>query len=578
MCGIFGVLSKEIDLDKCKQSLLTMEYRGPDGDGLYYDESVLLGHLRLSILDLSTHGSQPMQSADSHIIITVNGEIYNHAELRNELEKEYTFNSESDSEVILHGYLKWGAKRLAKKIDGMYAIVIYDKNLGKIFSFRDRVGIKPLYIYKNNLEVSWSSELKAIVNYYDESSLTIDNTASYDFLTYGYIPTPKTYYTEIQKVKPAHIYEIDIETSSISTYRYWELETGEKSRILSLEDEIKNAISKSISEQMVSDVPVGFFLSGGVDSSIVCFEASKYNKDIKTFTIGFDIESKDESKYAEIISSLICSDHTLKRLGEKDYDSIKNKLVTWFDEPFADTSAYPTYYVSKLASEKCKVVLTGDGADELFGGYSWYMDFLKYSKFPKVPKLLSVTTKIKKCNKYFKKIFGGFERYFILEGFPLYTRLMGGLNEYEKKEYKAKYNIPTDYDDYWFYRQFLDLNLNVCKKDLQYLDFHTFLPESVLTKVDRTSMDVSIEARVPFLSKKLIELAFSLKDDDIYYDGKLKGLLKNAYRNDIPNDILYRKKSGFSIPAKDWKLSFLDEKSKFENLLLEFKNIKKHEN
>ncbi|MFP4486350.1 MAG: asparagine synthase (glutamine-hydrolyzing) [Campylobacterales bacterium] len=555
MCGIFGYTSfkEKINVETCKKARDELIHRGPDGAGEYYDEKVYLGHRRLSILDLTHHGAQPMQSND--VAIAVNGEIYNFKELKATLEKNHKFNSNSDSEVVLHGYLEWGINGLLDRLEGMYAFCVYDKRKGLLHIARDRVGIKPLYYYIDNDKFIFASELKAIKKIIP--NLEHNKEAIYDFLTYLYIPSPKTLYNSCFKLQPANCLTLNIVSKKTSLYKYWNLPLttnnislkGAKSQLLEL-------LQESIQEQLISDVPVGFFLSGGIDSSSVVAIASKTTKHIHTYSIGFDIEEFSETKFAKIVADLVKSNHEEKILTFKKTKSLTNDYTRWYDEPHADTSAFPTYLVSDFAKSSSTVVLTGDGGDELFGGYSIYKKFEKKMR-RQLKKLFSLRPIFEKIDmRWSEKVIENF----LLDDLELYSRLNGGMSLKQKHTYKKALDIPDDYDDFWYYRQFYKKELEP-KTRLQYMEFHTSLHEDILTKVDRTSMAVSLETRVPLLSTKLVEFAFSLPSDIRYHNDELKGILKYSLKNLLPQEILYRKKKGFGIPLEAWGFKTKEHKT-----------------
>lgn len=570
MCGIFGFTNfKKDDLETARKALHTMEHRGPDQWNDYFDEDIYIGHQRLSILDLSENGKQPMLSPDRKVIITVNGEIYNFLELKKELEYKYKFNSTSDSEVLLYGYIEWGIDKLLEKIDGMYAFSIYDKQKDTLYLARDRVGIKPLYYSNLNGQISWASELKAIQKLYeDKNCLEYDYTAFYDFLTYLYIPTPKSMYKNVYKLEPAHYLKVNTKNNQFEKVKYWQLEIKRcNDDIETAKNKVMELLKKSINEQMIADVPVGFFLSGGLDSSTVVGVASQEHTNINTFAIGFNNKKKDERKFADIVSKHFSTQHKDIVLSDSDLSSIFDCIVEWYDEPNALSSSYPNYYVSKLTRKTCKVALTGDGGDEVFGGYNWYKDFVNIKNKYKIKNnFLRKSVQILKMRfSPFKNKAKKLEKKYFLNDLELYTRLMSGMLSDEKSYYKKKWNIPSEYDDYWYYRRFYKKELDLYTR-LQYLDFHTFLPDACLAKVDRTSMKVSLECRVPLLSKELIEYLFSLNENVRIYNNELKGLMKVTIKNILPDSIIYRDKKGFSAPLKNisrssfFKKEFLQEK------------------
>ncbi|HML34174.1 asparagine synthase (glutamine-hydrolyzing) [Sporomusa sphaeroides] len=572
MCGIWGVLARNsYDISIAKQALNLLYHRGPDQYGEWYDSKVYLGHRRLSILDTSENGKQPMMAND--VVITVNGEIYNFRTLKKELIKNNFFKSDSDSEVVLHGYHEWGIDELVKRIDGMYAICIYDLRKQKIYLIRDRVGIKPLYFGDNGNQVVWSSELQSIVEYYGEDQLSIDYTAIYDYLTYLYIPAPKTMYKNIYKLKPAHYVEIDLNSLKYESYQYWKLETKEiKIEVNEAAYQLYKLIDKSVDEQLMSDVPIGFFLSGGLDSSVVVATASNKIKHLVANTIGFNDKEHDEIQYAKIVADKFQADHNVEVLNSINVSDNIHKMKEWYIEPFADTSAFPSYLVSEYTRKSCTVALTGDGGDEVFGGYNWYKKFEKIKKIQTLPFPLSLNSIKNLKRKYtsFHKYLNKLEYFSLTDDLELYARLMGGLIKHEKQDYKKSWGIDDFYDDYWYFRQHYKTDIGGLKR-LQYLDFHTYLPDDILTKVDRVSMRVSLEARVPLLSKEIIEYMFSLPNEIIYHNGELKGLLKYAYKDILPQKIINRDKRGFSIPYTKWKrdLSTTQYATKQEMILRE---------
>jgi len=573
MCGIFGSANKSgFGVKRNRDSLETLKHRGPDQQGEFFDDMVYMGHQRLSILDLSENGKQPMIS--NEVIITVNGEIYNFQELKKELGVKYNFKSTSDSEVILHGYSEWGINGLIERIDGMYSFVIYDKKKNLIYLVRDRYGIKPLYYSFKKDSFTWASELKAIKKYY-QNTLSVDTTAIYDFLTYLYIPCQKTFYKNVFKLEPASCLTFDLNKFKIVINKYWELPTETIDIDIDIASEkVRELITSSVKTQMISDVPIGFFLSGGIDSSIVVASASTFSKQLHTYSIGFDISAHNETQYSRQIAELFKTNHSEKILDIESANQLIGLMKNWYDEPFADTSAIPTFLVSEFAKQDSTVVLTGDGGDELFGGYDWYERYIKYVKRHLVypDSFKNLCTGIKNRHRY--SIIGRIANqleYRMLENFELYSKLLGGLLPNEKLKFKTAWNIPDDYDDFWYFKNFYKPELSL-KKRFQYLDFHTYLPDDIFTKVDRVSMSVALECRVPFMNRELVEFAFSLPEDIIYYNNQKKGLLKYAYKDILPQNILQRAKRGFNIPVSEWNNQFLmNSKSQQERILSLFK-------
>ena len=569
MCGLFGVARwgahpRQIDpeiRERCRNALHTLTHRGPDAWGEWCDERAYIGHRRLSIIDTSSHGVQPMVHKQSGHVLAFNGEIYNFLDLRSELILDYEFESATDSEVLLHGFDKWGIRGLLDRIEGMFAFAILDPARRKLYLARDRAGIKPLYVGFGQCEVSFASELKALVEYSDADTLTVDPSALYDFLTYGYVPTPKSLYRDVEKLAPAHYLEFNLDSGRRQDVAYWSLDNsiGKQSGV-SLIGELRSRLHESVRQQMVADVPLGFFLSGGIDSSAVTAAAALHGGQQKTFSIGFDSAGHDESAFAQIVADRYHTDHHRRVLSEEEAADLARTVIRNYDEPFADSSAIPTYFVSKLAAESVKVALTGDGGDEVFGGYNWYRRFTRaQSRAMRLPSFLQpLTGALRKRNAgrsgmrpLSSRIAERLEYDHLLKGFDLYARLMGGLIAREKVEYRNHWEIPDDYDDYWQYRAFYREDLSPYTR-LQYLDFHTYLPDDILTKVDRASMMVSLETRVPLLSTDLVEFGFGVSEQARYQDGRLKGLFIASQHEDLPEAILNRSKKGFSVPSKAW--------------------------
>lgn len=557
MCGLFGVAVlgqntgfSEDDLDRARVSRDRLSHRGPDQSGEEIYASVYMGHRRLSILDLSETGRQPMVSAQGSNAITVNGEIYNFKALRKELEAcGYHFSSQSDSEVVLHGYAQWGAEGLAERIDGMYAIVIHDRKNDTLHFIRDRAGVKPLFYYYDGRTFAWASEAKALVHWLGNNA-RINPEALYDFLTYLYIPAPKSAWQNIFKLQPAHILTVDIAKCSIKSHRYWDLPSSQRSGSdEALAEELIALVEGSVREQLVSDVPVGFFLSGGVDSTALLYHGAKLHPGIEAFSIGFDDIRHDETSFAKIAAEHFHTPHQIKTLYAEEADDIFNRTIGWYDEPFADIGAVPTLRLCEFAKNFVTVAIGGDGGDELFGGYTRYQTFQKIeslrSKIPGwgTPHGFSFPGN----NALLRKI----ALTSISDPVELYARLCGGLSRKQKQPYRHAFKISKDYDDLWAFRQFWRNDLPAMRK-LQALDFSTYLPDNIFTKIDRLSMSVSLEARVPFLSRALIEFAFSVPESFTLKDGQLKGGMKSAYRQYLPAVILDRSKRGFSMPVESW--------------------------
>lgn len=546
MCGILGGTEPFFDYEKGIDSL---NHRGPDGKRVVKYPNLTMAFARLSIIDLSESAMQPMTAEGGKIHIVFNGEIYGYQTLRNRLLKKYNFKTSSDTEVILALYSLYGDKFI-DMIDGMFSIAIYDEYQNKLKLYRDRAGIKPLYYFMNGNWFVFASELKAIENTLNKKYLEVDNSAIYDYLSYGYIPEPKSMYKNVKKLRPANMLIYDLSHNKIEKIeRYWKLRVNTSVDRKRSKDDIgeqfKGLIQQSVNDQMIADVPVGTFFSGGIDSSIVTYECMQYNKEIQTFSMGFEEKNYSEIKYVNILAEQLEMNSNIEILSKDCIKGLYKKYKNWYDEPYADTSAFPTYLVSKNAVGNVTVVLTGDGGDELFGGYERYADFSKYNE--------NITS------KRFKKIGDLLVKHQIIDKaawhdefeseFEYYSRLMGCESDLFRVKNKSMFGLPKDYDEYWAFRQYYKKDLPKYTR-VRYLDFKTYLPGDILTKVDRASMAVSLEARVPFLSRNMIEFAFSLSQEECNTNGGLKQMLKDAYTNILPNQILYRRKKGFSIPPR----------------------------
>lgn len=542
MCGILGGNNPDWDYQR---GIEAMKHRGPDDMRISHMDDFHLAFARLAIMDLSANGMQPMFSDDGNVGLVYNGEIYGFQKLRRRLEDlGCSFRSTSDTEVILNAYLQWG-ERFITQIDGMYGMAVYDKRDGTVKLFRDRIGIKPLYYFYDGYHFAFSSELKGIEKLCSNISFRTDDTAVYDYLNYLYIPDPKTLYHNVYKLRAGHRLVFDIKKRKIvKDNAYWKLEINDRcGRQRKTEDiicELKELIAESVREQMVADVPVGTFLSGGIDSSIITYESSRINKNVETFSIGFTDSNCNETKYAVKVADKLGVPANVRIFNHGIYKKIYNQMKVWYDEPFADTSAFPTYLVSGEARDKVTVALTGDGGDELFGGYPRYELFLNKEKRGTDNLLVSFLYRnlrpgYASDSKWLDNMLFLSYRY----AFPLCKT---------DREIRKALNIPGDYDRAWLIRKYYIKDLPP-RTRTQFIDLKTYLPGDILTKVDRTSMAVSLETRVPFLNKKIVAFAFSLSEEDRYLNGELKGLLKRAYLEELGKEVMHRRKMGFSIPS-----------------------------
>lgn len=551
MCGFVGGTDPAWDY---AAALASIVHRGPDDGQLKLDGPVRVGFRRLAIIDLDDEANQPMVADDGKSWLVFNGEIYGFRELRSTLEKRgRVFRTSSDTEVVLHAYFEWGDD-FVEQIDGMFAIVLWDDRLQRLKLFRDRPGIKPLYYFHDGKRFAFASELKALEHALAANDLQVDHSALYDFLGYRYVPAPKTLYHNCFKLRPAHRLTYDPATGKIDgPHRFWSIPVPERPRQLSADEaaeELRSLIDNSVRNQMIADVPLGFFLSGGIDSSVVVASASRMGADVSTFSIGFDSSAVSETPFAREVAELFGTQHHERILLPSAAENLLPRLKTWFDEPFADNSAMPTFLVSQVARENVTVALTGDGGDEVFGGYRTYPRFARYDRLPSWPPSMDRLTYA--LRKPFGRRSTVTRLTMLLElamsqGPRLWGKIMGGLPEAAKRHYRDSFGIPADYDDWWHFREYWRDDLPF-RTRLQLVDFHTFMPGLVLTKVDRTSMAVSLEARVPLLDRRIIEFSFSLPEDLRYHNDQPKGLLRHAYRGILPDHILDRRKKGFGIP------------------------------
>ncbi len=514
MCGILGGNNPDWNY---AEAIDCIRHRGPDGKRAEHYAGMSFAFCRLAIQDLSENAMQPMNSPDHKVHIVYNGEIYGYKSLKEELAKKYLFRTSSDTEVILNAYLEYG-EEFVDRIDGIFAMAIYDERIQKVYLYRDRIGVKPLYYYYDGTGFAFASELKALRKLMDDVPWTIDRLAVYDYLFYQYVPEPKSMYEKVYKLRPATKLVFDVQENRITGEdKYWTIKVnasaGRRRKKEDITEELRALIRQTVQEQLIADVPVGTFLSGGVDSSIITYETSRLKPEVNAFSIGFKEAQYDESKRAAAFCRKKQIALVQQSLHNKDIGEIRNRLPEWYDEPFGDTSAYPTYLVSKLARTKCTVVLTGDGGDELFGGYDRYR---------------TVDVRGGKLNS---------------EDICMQYAYAASTVE----DFRIRWGIPAGYNPYWHYEQYYEEELPVITR-MRYLDLMTYLPEDILTKVDRVSMAVSLEARVPFLARRIVEFAFSLSQEECLSGNELKGCLKDAYRGIVPDEVLYGIKMGFGVP------------------------------
>lgn len=559
MCGICGfVTQRDININSLKAMNDTMYHRGPDDHGEeIYDMSegykVGLAQRRLSILDLSPSGHQPMHSNNKRVSIVFNGEIYNFQELREQL-MDYTFHSACDTEVILASYLKWGIDCI-EKLNGMFALCIYDRETQEIFLARDRIGKKPLYYWYENKELVFASELKAIMACPDfEKNIRTDIIARY--LGVQYIPEPDTVFHNVYKLAPGAILRFN--NGDINVRKYWDVKDVYKKfaanqikNYADAKEELKNTLKQAVSERMVADVPVGTFLSGGYDSSLISALAVECSSTpVKTYCIGFEDKSYNEAIYAKAIAEHLGTSHTELYMSEKDMLEMVDSIPEYYDEPFADSSQIPSMLVSKLAKQHVTVVLSGDGGDEFFCGYNVYD---KVYQSEKLDLLGGVVYNV--CN------LPGINKLGLMNKMPSKVRIIAGNRNPETKTQLASQHYMKKIDPLAADREnqissMFEFESQYDVKNWQtrrmLLDMDTYLPGDILCKVDRASMKYSLETRCPILDTRVMELSYRIPHEFKYCKGDKKHILKDIAYDYIPKDLLERPKKGFSVPIEKW--------------------------
>ena len=574
MCGITGFIDFRSAMDKSVLISMTdkLVHRGPDASGYYFEQNnnftLGLGHRRLSIIDLSASGNQPMKFLDGRYHIIFNGEIYNYKEIKELLAViGHRFETNSDTEVILHAYQEWGVGAL-KYFVGMFSFVIYDSVEEILFCCRDRAGVKPFFYYWNSDIFLFGSELKSLVAN-PQFKKEIDINAIASFMQFGYVPAPHCIYKNTYKLQPAHTLRIDLKTRKMDSEVYWNVyDCYNREKIeISIEaavQETENILEKAFMYRMVADVPVGVFLSGGYDSSCLAALIQKnITQKLKTFTIGFEDKKLNEAKCAKEIAGLLGTDHHEYYCSEKDALNIIPDLPFFYDEPFADSSAIPTILVSRMARNTVTVALSADAGDEIFGGYDRYEWMMKYNR-----KMNSIPERIRKCSAailntipidkfpnfkndhIFRK---KFEKLAVLLKDPSPLNLFMGMTvDFSETERRTlfKEKIETVYSAH--YNQDLLLEYFDPLTYAMAKDYQTYLPDDILQKVDRATMSVSLEGREPFLDQHIIEWVGSLPTNYKIYNGQRKYILRQIVHKYLPEELMNRPKMGFSVPVKQW--------------------------
>ena len=594
MCGIAGFinLNKIYSLNENKSTINlmihTLKHRGPDNNGYWISENdnLFLGHTRLSIIDLSDRANQPMHSMCGRYTIVFNGEIYNYLELKDNylLDNKNSLRTSSDTEIILELISKFGVKKAFTLATGMFAAAIWDAHLKKLYLVRDRIGEKPIYYYYDKLKFIFASELKAILKYPNfNKKVNINNLV--DYFRFGYFPTPGTIFESLFKLEPGKILEFSLFDQKFTLDSYWNYsEINSKFKKIEFNGNLKNTITifeskliKSIDKQRLSDVPVGAFLSGGIDSSLIVSILNDIsNSKVKTFTIGFDDSRLNEAKYASKISRYLGTEHHELILNDNDLLDTIPKLPLIFDEPFSDSSQIPNLLVSELAKKTVTVALSGDGGDELFGGYSRYVWSNKIKNLNYILKFILSNTIASFDQLTIESIYNKFkfllpkEYQFKMPGDKL-TKLESIMN------LKSIDDIYTRLVSIWPNPENIFMNphkdnynsnkYNSIKNqnNMMTRDINTYLPDDLLTKVDRTSMSVSLETRAPFLDHELVEFSSILPLKMKIYKDKQKILPKKLLEKYLPIHLFNRPKMGFEVPIDDWLRGPLKEMC-YENI------------
>jgi len=566
MCGIAGFVGpgSAQHLQAMSDALI---HRGPDGSGTFVDKpnGVFLAHRRLAILDIAG-GEQPMWNEDGQVGVVFNGEIYNHLDLRAALlAKGHVFRSDhSDTEVLVHGYEEWG-EDLPARLNGMFAFAVYDRLRGRLFIARDRFGEKPLYYTARKGFFGFASELSALARH-PQVAREIDEKSLQKYFAYGFIPAPRSLYRDVAKLPGGHSLRYDIADGAIARRQYWQFAIEPPDRIPadaeeSWAEELRALLSQAVKRRLTSDVPLGVFLSGGIDSSAVLAFAARHvpAQQIKTFSIGFLEESFDESAHAQRVAALFGSDHHHAVLDLDKATGLIPRILSNLDEPLGDSSILPTYLLCRHARERVTVALGGDGGDELFAGYDpfkalgpahWYRKLVPgrlHGTLRSLAELMPVSSRNLSLEFKIKRGLRGVS-------YPEEAWNPVWLGALEPADLQQLFHQPVRYED--LYEEAISAWKNSRADNLtdKTLEFYTrfYLQDDILTKVDRASMMVSLEARAPFLDNDVVDFARRIPHQYKYRNGQTKYLLKKALKPMLPADIVHRKKKGFGVPLARW--------------------------
>lgn len=556
MCGILGYVSKEqIDKDAFERALTTMSMRGPDARRVEYcpvpGVEVMLGHTRLAVIDPRPSGDQPMNSSEASIVF--NGEIYNFSELKATLSSGgYSFKTKTDTEVLLVGYERWG-QDIVNRIEGMFAFAIVDLKKRNLFCARDHFGKKPFYYFLDEKRFVFASELKALIEFTEiRSLLQLDNRSIAKYLVYGYVPSPNTVFKNVNKLEPATAFVFDIDGWRIvEKQRFWRLEEVQVDTRITEEEALEGVeehLARAVRKRLIADVPLGVFLSGGVDSSLVAAFVAREVDDVAGFTVIYEDEEYDEKEYAGLVS---------RRLGiDEHYVDFKREYVRenfldimdYLDEPIADAAVVPLYFIARAAREKITVALGGDGGDEVFGGYTKYRAQQYIERMGLVAPLVGRLKWLVGSGSAYRKLLEGMSM-------PFYARqFFYGAGGFPPEE--ALGMMQLDGCASWVFEEAAVCHSRYKQEDTinraLFLDCGIQLPDWYLAKADRATMAASLEMRSPLLDKELAEYAFSLRGSLKLKGGELKYLLKKLASKYVPREIIYRSKTGFVVPLRQW--------------------------
>lgn len=568
MCGICGFWNfdgQRVELPALRRMMETLRHRGPDDEGhVLSDGSRLdveagnfgLGHKRLSILDLSPAGRQPMSDDTGQIWTVFNGEIYNFEEIAADLRKKgHRFHSRTDTEVILYAYREWGIECVSR-FNGMFAIALWDRSAGKLYLIRDRLGVKPIYYYRKDGAFVFASELKPILAFpYFEKEL--DSDALLQYLVFQYVPYPKAIFRNTWKLAPGHVLTVS-QDGSVEDRTYWDLgsamartDTLRYKSEQELLDELEELLTSSVRYRLISDVPLGAFLSGGIDSSLIVAIMQKLNREpVRTFSIGFEDSDFDEAPYAKAVARHLGTQHQELYVGPRQVSELLPRVTNYYDEPFADTVTIPTMLLSELARSEVTVSLSGDGGDELFGGYTRYQTMARAESYLRIPAALRAGGSIlSRMPSHFIRNHSFWLRPWTnLE--DLYLELMSTWNREALRELTGVSDV--DLSESVFHRTFAGAGKRAASEQAWLVDIKTYLVDCILTKLDRASMAVSLEAREPLLDYQLVEFALALPASWKFRNGTQKYILKRLLRKFLPGKLFDRPKQGFNMPLARW--------------------------